>query len=145
MKKVFIGLLIVAAGAAIFFLLQKKNKPINESFIQQDLIIGKWKLDSLYSPKDSISNLMAGIMGMVDPNLMKYEYEFTKEGSVELWLKDSLTKDSTRYEWIKEDQLTWKEYPAEKTTEVFKVSLLNKDSLSLQSKDSVILLFTKAK
>ena len=31
MKKVFIGLLITAAGAAIFFLLQKKNNSINEA------------------------------------------------------------------------------------------------------------------
>ena len=55
MKKVFVGLLIVAAGAAILFLLQKKNNPAR-TYIQKDLIIGKWKLDSLYNLKDSSSN-----------------------------------------------------------------------------------------
>ena len=143
MNKLFIGLLIVAAGAGTFFLFQKKNKPA-KSYVQKDLIIGKWKLDSLYSLKDSGSNVMPDVMELVDPHLKKYEYKFTKEGAVELWLKDSITKDSTRYEWIKEDQLAWKEYPANKTTEVFDVSVY-RDSLSMQSKDSVILLFTKAK
>ena len=144
MKKVFIGLLIVAAGAGIFFLFQKKNKPA-KGYVQKDLIIGKWKLDSLYSLKDSGSNVMPDVMELVDPHLKKYEYEFTKGGAVGLWLKDSLTKDSIRYEWIKEDQFAWKEYPANKTIEVFDVSVLNRDNLSIQSKDSVILLFTKAK
>ena len=144
MKKVFIGLLIVAAGAAIFFLLQKKNKPA-KSDIQKDLIIGKWKLDSLYNLKDSSSNLIAEAMKLVDPHLKNYEYEFTKGGAVRLWLKDSLTKDSTRYEWINNDQLVWKEYSLNKIIEVFEVSILRKDSLSLQSNDNVILSFTKAK
>jgi len=142
MKKVFIGLLIAAAGAAIFFLLQKKNK-LTKSYIQKDLIIGKWKLDSLYSFKDSNSNLMTDVMELVDPHLTKYEYEFTKGGTIGLWLKDSLRKDSIRYEWINKNQLAWKEYPANKTIEVFEISILSKDSLSLQSNDSVILSFTR--
>ena len=142
MKKVFIGLLIAAAGAATFFLLEKKNNPA-KSYIQKDLIIGKWKLDSLYSFKDSNSNLMTDVMELVDPHLTKYEYEFTKGGTIGLWLKDSLRKDSIRYEWINKKQLAWKEYPANKTIEVFEISILSKDSLSLQSNDSVILSFTR--
>jgi hypothetical protein len=144
MKKAFIGLLIVAAGTAIFFLFQKKNKPIKIQ-IQKDLIIGKWKLDSLYSLKDSTTTLMTDVIDLVDPHLMKYEYEFTQEGSVGLWLEDSLTKDGARYEWNNGDQLVWKEYPANKIIEVFDVPILNRDSLSLQSKDSVILSFRKRK
>jgi hypothetical protein len=144
MKKVFIGLLIVAAGAAIFFLLQKKNKPA-KSYIQKDLIIGKWKLDLLYNLKDSSSTLMADATKLGELRLKKYEYEFTKEGAVKLWLRDSLTKDSTRYEWINDDQFRIKKYPAERATEIFKVSLLNNDSLSLRSNDSVILFFKSAK
>ncbi len=142
MKKVFIGLLITAAGAGIFFLLQKKNKRVNASYIQKDLIVGKWKLDAL---KDSTRSIMTRFKEMGDTHLMKYHYTFTKEGFFELRLGDSPTKDSTRYEWTEKDQLTLKEYPTEKFPEVFKVSLLNKDSLSLQSNDSTIFLFTKAK
>ena len=56
MKKVFIGLLIVAAGAVTFYLLPKKNKPETDSNIEHTRIIGKWKLDSLQFLKDSNDN-----------------------------------------------------------------------------------------
>jgi len=145
MKKVFIGLLILAAGAATFFLLQKKDKPITRNNIQKEWIIGKWKLDSLHFLKDSNDNFLVGIMGMVEPNLKKYHYEFTKDGSISVSLGDSLTKDSSRYEWNKKDQLIWKEYPTDTTGEVFNVSIPHKDSLVVQSQDSSVLLFTKVK
>lgn len=105
MKKVFIGLLILAAGAATFFLLQEKNKPIAGNNIQKEWIVGKWKLDSIILPKDSTNSFMAGIAGIVAPVLMKYRYEFRKDGAISFSLGDSLTKDSTRYKWNKKDQL----------------------------------------
>src|SRR5687767_921506 len=145
MKKVFIGLLMLAAGAATFFLLQKKDKPITRNNIQKEWIIGKWKLDSLHFLKDSNDNFLVGIMGMVEPNLKKYHYEFKKDGSISVSLGDSLTKDSSRYEWNKKDQLIWKEYPTDTTGEVFNVSIPHKDSLVVQSQDSSVLLFTKVK
>ncbi len=145
MKKLFIGLLILAAGAATFFLLQKKDKQIITSNIQQERIIGKWKLDSLLFLKDANDNFMVGIMGMVDPHLMKYQYEFTRDGYLSLWLGDALTKDSTRYEWAEKNKLVWKDYPSDTSANVFNVSLLSNDSLILQSEDSSILLFTKVK
>ena len=100
MKKLFIGLLILAAGATTFFLLKKKDKHITANNILQESIIGKWKLDSLFFLKDPNDNFLVGIMGMVDPHLMKYQYEFTKDGYLSLSLGDSLTKDSNRYEWV---------------------------------------------
>ena len=145
MKKLFIGLLTLSAGAVTFFLLQKKDKLGTKNYIQHERIIGKWKLDSLLFLKDPNANFMVGIMGMVDPNLMKYQYEFTKGGAISRSLGDSLTKDSSRYEWKKENQLIWKEYPADTSGNVFKVSVLNEDSLVLQSEDSSILLFMKVK
>lgn len=145
MKKVFIGLLIAAAGTAIYFLLQKRKDPIIHNSIHKEQIIGKWKLDSLYFAKDSSNSIIPVIMMLADPDLKKYTYEFTKDGAVELWLADSLTKDSIRYEWTKEDYITWKENSMKDPDEVYKISLLNKDSLLMQSKDSVSLLFTKEK
>ena len=145
MKKLFIGLLIVAAGAAIFFLLREKNKSITANNFQQEQIIGKWKFNSLLFSKDSNDNFMPGIMGMVDSNLSKYHYEFTKDGFITFSLGDSLIRDSSRYEWDKESQLVWKENPADTSGDVFKVSRLTIDSLALQSKDSSVLLFTKVK
>lgn len=145
MKKVFIGLLIVAAGAATFFLLQKKDNPITGNNIQKEWIVGKWKLDSILLPKDSTGNFAAGILGIVAPDLMKYHYEFKKDGAISFSVGDSLMKDSSRYEWNKKDQLVWKEYPADTSGDIFNVSILNNDSLTLQSEDSATLLFTKLK
>ena len=143
MKKVFIGLLIVAAGVAAFFLLRKKTNIISETNLQQEWIIGKWKLDSIYLSKDSNDKTTPGIIGIIAPDLMKYRYEFKPGGSVVL--VDSLTKDSSNYDWNKKDQLIWKEHPADTSGEIFNVSIPHKDSLLLQSTDSVVLLFTKLK
>ena len=44
MKKLFIGLLILAAGAVTFFLLQKKDKQIITSNMQQERIIGEMEI-----------------------------------------------------------------------------------------------------
>ncbi len=145
MKKVFTGLLILAAGVAAFWFLQKKDKPTTGTGIQKELLIAKWKLDSIALPKDSTNSFMTGIIGIVATELMAYQYELKKDGAISLSLGDSLLKDSSRYEWNKENQLVWKEYPADTSNTVFTVSTLNKDSLMLQSKDSVILMFTKVK
>ena len=143
MKKVFIGLLIVAAGVAAFFLLRKKTNIISETNLQQEWIIGKWKLDSIYLSKDSNDKTTPGIIGIIAPDLMKYSYEFKTGGSVVL--VDSLSKDSSNYQWNKKDQLVWKEHPADSSGEIFNVSIPHEDSLRLQSTDSVVLLFTKIK
>ncbi|HKO82494.1 MAG TPA: hypothetical protein VJU78_18920 [Chitinophagaceae bacterium] len=143
MKKVFIGLLIVAAGAAAFFFLRKKQTTITSNNLQKEWIIGKWKLDSIHLSKDSNDKSIPGIIGIIAPDLMKYRYEFKPGGSVVL--VDSLTKDSSNYDWNKKDQLIWKEHPADTSGEIFNVSIPHKDSLLLQSTDSVVLLFTKLK
>jgi hypothetical protein len=145
MKKLFIGLLIAAAGAAIFFLPREKNKSMTANNFQQEQIIGKWKLDSLLFATVSNDSFMPGTMGMVDSNLRKYHYEFTRDGSIAFSLGDSLIKDSSGYEWYEEDKLVWKENPADSSGGIFKVSQLTNDSLALQSKNSSVLLFTKVK
>jgi hypothetical protein len=142
MKKVFIGLLIVAAGTAFYLLLNKKSNPGNRS-IQKDLIIGNWKLDSIYSLKDSGFNAKAGVKGSLAQLLLKYSYEFNADGFIALWPKDSSTTGNG-YEWIGKKRLAWKEFPANKTIEVFEVPVLNFDTLALVSNDSIVLSFIKS-
>lgn len=144
MKKVFIGLLIAAAGAVTYYLLLKENNPVTSNAVQQEKIIGKWKLDSLYALKDSANNSM-GIIGIIEPDLRKYSYEFKKDGGIFFSIGDSLTADSSRYEWNKNNQLAWLEHPADTTGELFTISLLNTTNLRLLSADSVVLQFTKVK
>ncbi len=143
MKKLFIGLLILAAGAGAFYYLQKEDKSITSNNSQQKRIIGKWKIDSLYFSKDSNYNFMRGIMGMLDSNLGKYHYEFTKDGFIFYAIGDSLIKDSSRYEWTNSSRLIWKEHPADTSGDIYTVSMPAKDSLVLHTADSTVLSFKK--
>lgn len=145
MKKLIFGLLIIAAGAGAFFYFKNKKLTIAKSPDQKEMILGKWKMNSIQTPVDSNSNFLVGIMGMVDSNLMKYYYEFTKDGSIHRSLGDSLTKDSSRYNWDDKDQLLWKEYPSDTTGETFKIVQLTEDSLKVETADSALILFTKLK
>jgi len=143
MNKLLIGLLVVAVGAGVYFLLLKKDKPIADNEFKKEWIVGKWKMDALQPGKDSSTSFMVGIMGLVDSNMMKYHYEFTKEGTVLRLLGDLVTKDTTHYEWNKNKQLVWKEDPTDSIGSILQVVKLNKDSLQVQSSDSAVVLFSK--
>ncbi len=143
MKKTILAVILVAAiGGAAYWLLQKKKQNAVIGF-KQEQIIGKWKLDSLAQGKDSAS-LFVGIMGMIDSNIMKYDYDFRKEGIVVKFLKDTVQKDTTHYELKKANQLIWKEQ-GDSTGQSLAITTLNTDSLVLKTKDSTIIYFKKAK
>lgn len=142
MKNVIVAVLLIAAtGAGVYFLFFNKKKPSNE--IQKELIIGKWKLDSLSHVKDS-AKLFTGLAVMIDPDFKNYTYQFRKDGKVLRFLKDNVQKDSSRYEWTDKDHLLFKEQIDSIGTN-FIVSKLNKDSLVLELKDSSAAYFTKLK
>lgn len=131
MKNLIIGLLVVAAGAGVFFLLKKKKastEPVSE--IKKDLIIGKWKTDA--QPGN-------------DSTFKDYQYEFSKEGNIVRSLNDSTIADSVFYAWDKESNLEWKKYAADTTSVLYKVVQLTADSLQLLSKDSSVIQFTRLK
>lgn len=146
MKKILIGLLIIAAGAAIYFLLPKQQKTISNLDSQKELLIGKWKLDSLvYPQKPSADDFMTSIMGMVDSLYIQYQYRFDENGYIQILNKDSSTKDSSRYEWSSDHQLKWRESTPDTISYLFHVNELNKEKLVLQSNDSTRFLFSKLK
>ncbi|HEX7844842.1 MAG TPA: hypothetical protein VF476_03515 [Chitinophagaceae bacterium] len=144
MKILFIVLLVAAIGAGAFFYLQK-NKTTTGNDIKKEWIVGKWKIDKFIPGSDSTANFMVGIIGLIDSNALRYHYDFTNEGNVLRSLGDSVTKDSSRYEWTKEKQLIWKEDAADSTGTKFSVLTLNKDSLLIRDADSVQVLFLKAR
>ena len=98
-------------------------------------------MDSLYDEKDS-SNLFTGIMGMIDSNLFHYDYDFRKDGNILKLLKDSVQKDTSRYEWTRQNVLLWKEQ-GDSIGESLTVSKLTSDSLVLQTRDSTTIYFKR--
>lgn len=147
MKKLFLGLLIIAAGAGAYFLLQNKNKTVqNNNDLQKEWITGQWKLDTMaIHSKDSAVSIFTGVMALVDTNFMKYRYDFRKEGAIIQSLADSVIADTAYYEWKDKNELVWKDAATDSTGESLLVTTLNTGSLVLHSKDSVVFYFTKLK
>lgn len=129
MKKIFIGLLILAAGAGAYYLLsqQKSIEPVTES--KEKLLLGKWKAGFPAQEKDS---LFAGI-----------HYEFQKEGIALIVDTANAKTDSSVYEWSKTGELLFKEKATDSAAVVYTVMLLTKDSLQVKNKDNKEFLFTR--
>ena len=131
MNKLLVGLLIVAAGVGAFFVLRKKNNSSAPAKINKEWIIGKWKEEPGKPVTDSVQT--------------NYRYDFQKDGLLLLYISDSVKADTSHYEWGKSNELVWKEKLSDSTGENFVVLKLTQDSLQVRSKDSVEILFTRAK
>jgi hypothetical protein len=145
MKSIIMAVLLIAAvGTGVYFLfLNKKKNVLAGNEIQKELIIGTWKLDSLSQSKDA-PKLIGGLVTIADTNLANYSYQFKQDGKILRLLRDSVQKDTSTYEWTKEQQLVFKQQD-DSTGTKFIVSKLNQDSLVLLSKDSSIAYFTRFK
>jgi hypothetical protein len=128
MKKIIIGLLIIAAGTAVFFLLRNKKNITATNGFPKEWILGKWKPNEVN-----------------DSNLSKFQFDFQKNGNVIRSLNDTAKADTSHYEWSKANELVWKNNASDSTAKVFKVTKLTNDSLQIMSVDSSTILFFKMK
>jgi hypothetical protein len=144
MNKLLAGLLIAAIGAGAFFFLRNKKSETNALF-QKDLLIGKWKIDSLHVKAKDSSAAFTAVISAPDSNFSRYHYDFRADGNVLTSVMDSAKADTSHYEWSKKNELVWKEHPNDSTSEIFVVAKLNSDSLLLQSMDSAVLFFSRLK
>src|SRR5258705_9930225 len=134
MKKLFIGLLVIAAGAGAYYFLQKK-KTASTGNIEKELLVGKWKMDSLYvATRDSAAASLAAIIPVKDSSLRNYHFDFQKGGTFLQALSDSVKADTAYYEWSNKNELLIKESLKDSVAEVYSVRKLEMDSLILQSK-----------
>lgn len=101
MKKVFIVLFIAAVGVGVYFYFSKKQKisSVNSS----ELIVGKWKVDSLVFKKDTsiAGNLFSHLF---DSSLNKYEVEFRKDSLI-LKTYEGRVEDTSRYQFSNDTTL----------------------------------------
>jgi hypothetical protein len=134
MKKLFIGLLVAAAGTGVYFYFSKKQNSSSSNF--KELILGKWKIDSFQLPKDdTISDLeRTGIA--LNSSYKNYNYEFDTGGIVLKTLPDSVKIDTSFYRWIKNKELIWSQIKEDSITKPLQVVKLNKDDFILQSAGS---------
>ncbi|MEO5563036.1 MAG: hypothetical protein ABIR18_06360 [Chitinophagaceae bacterium] len=148
MKKLFIGLLIIAAGAGIFYLWELRNQnspaPEPDTKIQKDLLVGNWKLNSINAGKDSGESVINLLLSH-DSNLLKFNYEFTKDSALFVSVGDSLTGDTSSYKWSDQNHLVFLNKSSGIDPDSLRVAILTKDSLILQDRDSALLVFTKAR
>ncbi|MGH2554076.1 MAG: hypothetical protein ACRDEB_10180 [Chitinophagaceae bacterium] len=128
MNKLIIGLLIIAAGTGVFFLLRKKKNEIATNDIKKEWLAGNWKAAA---GKDSVFSM--------------YRYEFQKNGNIIRTINDSVAPDTLHYEWTKGNELLWKNNTSDSTGNILTVIKLTQDSLQVYSKDSAQILFTKLK
>jgi hypothetical protein len=143
MKKLFIGLLIIAAGAGAYYLLQNK-KTKTDLLLDKELLVGQWKINALQvSPKDSAN--LAAILLPSDSTLKNTQYDFRKDGQFIQTHHDAAKTDSSYYEWNNKNELLIKESPRDSLSEIYSVNKLDKDSLILQSKDSAVFVLTRIK
>ena len=129
MKKIIIGLLVIAAGAAAYYLYSKNETTGSGNEKQQALILGKWELISTTGGNDSLAK--------------KYQYEFIQHGIALIRDSATATADSSIYVWSKAGELQFKENAADSTADTFVVLKLNTDSLQVRNKDSITYLFTR--
>ena len=145
MNKLLTGLLIIAIGTGAFFILRKKDKLFSGNEINKELIIGKWKIDSLTVEKDSLKKDLAQLLLFMDSSDKKRVYDFRDNGQVLISLpSDSLaSRDTSSYKWGKENVLIVKDNASDATDELMKVIRLSKEKFVVQSKDKLKVYFSR--
>jgi len=148
MKKIILAvILLAAAGGATYYLLQKKKVENSLTTIDKELVIGKWKIDSMVCVKDSTKDGLALLLLAMDSNVRKQVYDFQTNGRVFVSLpNDTLSKkDTSSFTWRKDRELLWKDNYSDSTSESMIVIKLDKKGLVLQSADSTLVYFKKVK
>jgi|SRR6266536_5251435 len=143
MKKMFIVLLVAAVGAGVYYSFSKKQNvhPSNP----KELIVDKWKIDSLVINKASDSSLRSreGILRIADSSLRKYEFEFRKDRLI-LQAINGKTKDTSHYEFAgTKDLLIWGHGDTTKTK--WNISRLDSAAMVVKDQDNAVFYFRRIK
>lgn len=133
MKKVFIVLLIAAIGAVVYFYFSRKPKTSIAN--SKELIIGKWKVDSLISKKDT-TTFGKLFSHLFDSHIYKYRVEFTKDNAV--FTSNDEKVDTGRYELVDKNTLLISR-DASSGKERWNIGRLDSSVLSARDKDSSVL------
>lgn len=143
MKNVIIVLLIAVLGTGVYFYLSKKQK--SHSANSKELIVGKWKLDSLVIAKrpGSSSKSNESFMPLVDSSMSNFEFEFRKDSLI-LQTLDKKVQDTSHYEFADtKELLIWTHTDTAKAK--FLIAKLDSTQLTLKDSDSAVFYFQRIK
>jgi hypothetical protein len=130
MNKLFIGLLIVAAGAGAYLLLKKSNSHHIKT-VEETAILGRWKI----SPHET--NDSSGVSA---------RYDFLDNGKLLVFENDSTkVADTIHYHWQKDHVLVINDVKGDSTGKEFTILKLNADSLTIQDRSTDTLTFLRIK
>ncbi len=144
MKNVFIVLLVAAIGAGVYYYFNQKQKPPSSN--SKELILGKWKIDSLVLSQaiDSSSKPWEGFLRkFLDSSLSKYEFEFRKDSLVFQTLNGKI-QDTGYYEFDDNKNVLLRDNNDTAKTK-WMISKLDTSSLVVQDTDSARFFFKKIK
>jgi hypothetical protein len=146
MKTVFIVLLIAAIGGGVYYFVTKNKPSVNiTKSSPEEMIIGKWKIDSFdyKEGKDSSFTGLALFLALKDSALYKAEFEFQKDGIL-LERENKNVTDTTHYQFLNDSTLaTWSRTDTVKTNSSIK--LLDSTSLTIAIKDSLTYFLKKVR
>lgn len=144
MKNVFIVLLIAAIGAGVYYYFNQKQKPPSSN--SKELILGKWKIDSLVLSQaiDSSSKPWEGFLRkFLDSSLSKYEFEFRKDSLVFQTLNGKI-QDTGYYEFADNKNVLLRDNNDTAKTK-WAINKLDTSSLVVQDTDSARFFLKKIK
>jgi hypothetical protein len=125
MKKLFIGLLLIAAaGTGVYFYLKlkKQNSPAPSSDIDKEKIIGKWNVDSVQS---DINDTSFFSMLMLDSFYKTTSFTFHSEGKIEVNITSVPKTDTGFYVFRTDSTMIWKTHA--QATDSFNVRVIKLD------------------
>lgn len=147
MKKIILAvILLAAAGGGIYYLLQKK-KQTEPTTINKELVLGRWKIDSLVSQKDSTEDGLALLLFAMDSTAKNEIYDFQNDGKVIVSVaSDTIAKkDTSCFFWGRDNKFLWKEKITDTVVDTMSVVKLDKQEFVLQSSDSTLIYLKKLK
>ena len=132
MKNVFIGLLVLAAGAGVyFFLIQKQKGPEQEKGLHKEWITGQWKISPPEPGGDSL--------------LTDGQWEFRKNGEAFYQAAGQTEKDTLRFNWQQDSTLQISSRTNDKFGISFRVLRLTADTMQWEGDEQQTLQLLKLK
>jgi hypothetical protein len=131
MKSLFIVLLLAAIGVGVYFYFSQKQK--SSSSNRKELILGRWKVDSIVNGNSDTSMHTGRFFSALDSSFKNYEVDFQNEGLI-FQTHNGEMKDTSHYEFDDHGNLlSWSNNDSVKTK--WNIERLGSLTLILKDRD----------